>query len=554
MSFRFVAIPLAFAALVASTAAQELTTDSLKVTGEMVVCAESLVGLQFTPIEIDSMLDYLDDDLEFYDSLRTITINNDVPPALDFDPVLPGMTINIEQKPIAFSPPKITKRPRKLEDLAWYSVRDLGELIRTRQVTSMELTKLCIDRLKRYGPTLHCVITLTEDLAYRQAQAADSEIAAGRYRSPLHGIPYGAKDLLAVHGYKTTWGSAPYKDQAIDLDATVIQKLDSVGAVLVAKLSMGELAWGDVWYEDTTRNPWSPKTGSSGSSAGSASAVSAGLVPFAIGTETWGSIVSPSTVCGVTGLRPTFGRVSRYGAMALSWSMDKIGPICRNVEDCAIVFDAIRGADGRDRAAVDMPFNYAPDVDYKKLRVGYLKNDFAADTSFKKCNLAALRKIERLGAELVPIELPRMPINSLQIILLAESAAAFDELTRSGRDDFMARQVKDAWPNVFRVSRFIPAVEYIQANRARVLLMREMARLFDRIDLYVAPSFQGDNLLANNLTGHPCVVVPTGRTREHDWASITFIGRLYDEGTILAFAKKYQDATGFQREHPPLFK
>ena len=556
MRFRSIGTIFIFFAVFAVVAAfaQEKPADSLRVTGEMVACAESLIGLQFTPIEIDSMLEYLDDDLEFIDSLRTVAVPNDVPPALDFNPVPAGMKFDFEQRPIVLSPPEKTKRPRRLKDLAWYSVRDLGELVRTRQVTSIELTRLCIDRLKKYGPMLHCVITLTEDLAYRQAQQADSEIAAGHYRGPLHGIPYGAKDLLAVQGYPTTWGTGPYKDQVIDMDAKVIQKLEGAGAVLVAKLSMGELAWGDVWFEDTTRNPWNISKGSSGSSAGSASAVSAGLVPFAIGTETWGSIVSPSTVCGITGLRPTYGRVSRRGAMALSWSMDKIGPLCRTVEDCAIVFDAIRGADGQDRTTVDIPFNYSPEIDLGKIRVGYLKNDFEADTTFKKQNEAALKKLKDLGVELVEIELPRLPINSLQIILLAESAAAFDELTRSGRDDLMTRQVKDAWPNVFRVSRFIPAVEYIQANRVRTLLIQEMARLFEKIDLYVAPSFEGDNLLSNNLTGHPCVVVPTGRTREGDWASITFIGRLYDEGTVLAFAKKYQEATGFHKEHPPLFK
>ncbi|OGC96022.1 MAG: amidase [candidate division Zixibacteria bacterium RBG_16_53_22] len=543
-----------FALFVAFSSAQAKPADTLRVTADMVAHAESLIGLQFTPTEIDSMLEYLDDNLEFYDSLRTIVIGNDIPPALNFNPVPTGMKFDSEQRPIILSPPEKTRRPRRLKDMAWYSVRDLGELVRTRQISSMELTRLSIDRLKKYGPMLHCVITLTEDLAYRQAQKADSEIAAGNYRGPLHGIPYGAKDLLAVRGYPTTWGTGPYKDQVIDMDATVIQKLEDAGAVLVAKLSMGELAWGDVWFEDTTRNPWNIKKGSSGSSAGSASAVSAGLVPFAIGTETWGSIVSPSTVCGVTGLRPTYGRVSRHGAMALSWSMDKIGPICRTVEDCAVVFDVIHGADGWDRTTVDMPFNYSPDIDLKKLRVGYLKKDFDSDTTFKKQDEAALKKLRQLGADLVEIELPRLPTNSLQIILLAESAAAFDEMTRLGRDDLMTRQVKDAWPNVFRVSRFIPAVEYIQANRVRTVLIQEMARLFEKIDLYVAPSFEGDNLLLNNLTGHPCVVLPTGMTREREWASITFIGRLYDEGTVLAFAKKYQDATKFHKEHPPLFK
>jgi Asp-tRNA(Asn)/Glu-tRNA(Gln) amidotransferase A subunit family amidase len=558
MHLRVIGTVIILTLFAASSAAQQApadtTADSLRVTKDMVECAEKLIGLDFSAAEIDSMLEYVDDHLELYDSLRTTTIDNSVPPVLLFNPIPPGMKFDIEQRPIVLSPPEKKGLPKKLEDLAWYSVRDLGELIRTRKITSLELTRLFINRLKKYDPVLHCVITLTEDLAMRQAQRADSEIAAGHYRGPLHGIPYGAKDLLAVRGYNTTWGTPPYKDQQIDMDATVIQKLDSAGAVLVAKLSMGELAWGDVWFSDTTRNPWNITEGSSGSSAGSASAVSAGLVPFAIGTETWGSIVSPSTVCGVTGLRPTYGRVSRHGAMALSWSMDKIGPICRNVEDCAIVFDAIRGPDGLDQTVAGMPFNYAPQVDFRKLRIGYLKKDFESDTTFKKQNEAVLKKLRDLGAELIELELPRLPIEPLQIILSAEAAAAFDELTRSGRDDLMTRQVMDAWPNVFRVARLIPAVEYIQANRARTLLMAGMARIFERVDLYVAPSWEGNNLLANNLTGHPCVVLPTGQTKESDWASITFIGRLYDEGTILAFAKRYQDATDFNEKHPEQFK
>jgi Asp-tRNA(Asn)/Glu-tRNA(Gln) amidotransferase A subunit family amidase len=370
----------------------------------------------------------------------------------------------------------------------------------------------------------------------------------------LHGIPYGAKDLLAVKGYKTTWGAMPYKEQMLDYDATVIKKLEDAGAVLVAKLSMGALAWGDVWYADTTRNPWNTDEGSSGSSAGSASAVSAGLVPFAIGTETWGSIVSPSTVCGTTGLRPTYGRVSRAWAMALSWTMDKIGPICRTVEDCAIVFDAIRGTDNRDLSVIDAAFNYNYEIDLKSLRIGYLKEDFDSDTLFAESNTATLNKIRELGVELIEINLPDLPIDPMQIILSAEAAAVFDELTRSNRDDLLVRQIKNAWPNSFRVSRFIPAVEYIQANRVRTMLIAEMAELMDDIDVYVSPSWEGNNLLLTNLSGHPCVVLPNGFDEEGEPTSITFMGRLFDEATVLAVAKIYQDATDFHKKHPPLFK
>jgi Asp-tRNA(Asn)/Glu-tRNA(Gln) amidotransferase A subunit family amidase len=416
----------------------------------------------------------------------------------------------------------------------------------------MQLTHLYLSRLKKYGPKLECVVTLTESLALAQAQRADNEIAAGKYRGPLHGIPYGAKDLLAARGYPTTWGSVPYKDQIIDEDATVIQRLEKAGAVLVAKLTMGELAWGDVWFGGKTRNPWKLDQGSSGSSAGSAAATAAGLVGFSIGTETWGSIVSPSNRCGTTGLRPTYGRVSRTGAMALSWSMDKIGPICRTVEDCAIVFNAIHGPDGKDQTLYDFPFRYSSTINLKKLKIGFLKADFDSAKINKAQNDATLDKLRAMGAQLVPIELPKLPISDLRIILSAEAAAAFDELTRSGRDSLLVRQIKNAWPNVFRAARFIPAVEYIQANRIRYLLIQEMMKLLKTVDVYVAPSIEGENSLLTNLSGHPCVVVPNGFTNEHTPTSITFIGRLFDEGTVLAVAKAYQDATDFHLQHPTL--
>ena len=383
------------------------------------------------------------------------------------------------------------------------------------------------------------------------AKRADDEIAHGKYRGPLHGMPYGAKDLLAVTGTRTSWGAMPYKDQEIDDTATVIRKLDEAGAVLIVKTTLGALAWGDVWYGGMTRNPWNTEQGSSGSSAGSASATAAGLVPFAIGTETWGSIVSPSTVCGTTGLRPTFGRVSRAGAMALSWSMDKIGPICRSVEDCAIVFDAIRGADGIDPAVADGPFAYRPAVKLSSLRIGYVASLFEEDYPNKERDNATLDKLRELGAKLEPIELPAIDVTPLACILSAEAAAAFDDLTRSNRDDLMVRQIRNAWPNTFRAARFIPAVEYIQANRIRTRVMREMEKL--PVDVYLTPSFGGDNLLLTNLTGQPCVVLPNGFDEKNEPTSITFMGRLYGDATVLAVAKAYQDATGFNRKHPPKF-
>jgi Asp-tRNA(Asn)/Glu-tRNA(Gln) amidotransferase A subunit family amidase len=344
----------------------------------------------------------------------------------------------------------------------------------------------------------------------------------------------------------------PYKDQVIDMDATVIRKLEEAGAVLVAKLTLGALAWGDVWYGEKTRNPWNLEQGSSGSSAGSASATSAGLVPFAIGSETWGSIVSPSTRCGTTGLRPTYGRVSRNGAMALSWSMDKLGPITRSVEDCAIVFDAIRGIDEKDPSTIETAFNYQHPLDLTSLRIGYLKEAFEADTLNLETNLATLRTLREMGVELIPVELPDYPTYAMSIILSAEAAAAFDDLTRSGKDSLLVRQIKNAWPNVFRAARFIPAVEYLQANRLRYMVIQEMHTIMKTVDVYVAPSF-GENLLLTNLTGHPCVVVPNGFNEEGSPVSISFTGRLFDEATLLSVARQYQDATDFHRKHPPLF-
>ena len=536
-----------------SVKTQEVQQDSV-ITTQIVAEAERLIGLEFSEVERDSMLEGLQSNLSNYETIRLFDIPNEIPPALLFNPLSMGFTFEIERRPFRMSVPDSVILPKNPEELAFYSVAELAELIRTRRITSTTLTQIYLKRLKRFDPQLQCVITLTQDLALEQARRADEEIAAGHYRGPLHGIPYGAKDLLAVEGTKTTWGAMPYKDQVIDQTATVVQKLEQAGAVLVAKLTLGALAWGDVWYGGKTRNPWNLEQGSSGSSAGSAAATSAGLVAFAIGTETWGSIVSPSTRCGVTGLRPTFGRVSRTGAMALSWSMDKIGVLARTVEDCALVFDAILGPDRADPSVVDLPFNYNPDVDLRELRIGYLAEVFEEDDPTRENDRAVLNVLKTLGADLIPVSLPDYPVESLSFILSAEAAAAFDELTRSGRDDLLVRQIKNAWPNEFRVSRFIPAVEYIQANRLRYLLIQEMGKIMESVDVYVAPSFGGNNLLLTNLTGHPCVVVPNGFDEEDSPTSISFIGRLYDEATLLTVAKKYQDATDWHRQKPPLFR
>ena len=432
------------------------------------------------------------------------------------------------------------------------TIPQLAHLIRTRQVTSEDLTRMYIERLKRYENELQCVVTITEELAIKQAKKADIEIGRGRYKGLLHGIPWGAKDLLSVPGYKTTWGATPFKDQIIKNKATVVKKLEDAGAVLVAKLTLGALAWGDVWFGGKTKNPWNTQQGSSGSSAGPGSATSAGLIGFSIGSETWGSIVSPATRNGVTGLRPSFGTVSRSGAMALSWSMDKLGPMTRSVEGAAIIFETIRGTDNLDRTVRDVPFIYPSKRGLKNLRIGYVESAFT-DSSVSKNDKASLDILKSMGLNLIPIELPEFPTQALSFVLQAEAAAAFDELTRSNNDDQLVRQGKNAWPNVFREARFIPAVEYINANRARTLLNKKMSELMERIDVYIIPSFYGDNLLRTNLTGHPCVVVPNGFNDKGSPTSISFVGGLYSDGNTLAIAKVYQEATKWHKQYPPKF-
>lgn len=530
-------------------------TGNNPITKEVVVNAEKIFGINFSDAQQDSMIDLLNQRLKSYQNIRKINLDNSIPPAIIFNPIPEGVKFNTKQLPFITSNYSNTVMPKNENDLAYYSIGKLGYLLKTKKITSVKLTKFFLDRLKKFGPELHCVITFTDDLAMKQAERADKEIAAGKYKGPLMGIPFGVKDLLAVKGYKTTWGAAPYKDQVINTNATVIKKLEAAGAVLIAKLSMGELAMDDVWFGGLTRNPWDTTQGSSGSSAGSAASVSAGLVPFAIGTETWGSIVSPSTRCGVTGLRPTYGRVSRHGAMALSWSMDKIGPICRNVEDCAIVFKSIYGPDGIDQTLYNYPFNYSPKINLKGMRIGYLVDDFNHKYAFKSTDSLTIVEMKKLGATLIPIKLPNLPVNDISFILDAECGGAFDLLTRSGQDNLLARQGKDNWPNLFRASHFIPAVEYVNANRIRYLLIQQMEKMFDdnKIDIYLAPSDEGDNSLVTNLSGHPLVVVPNGFINNNHPTSITFVGRLFDEGKILEVAKAYQDATGYQLKHPPLF-
>lgn len=535
-----------------------LTADSL-------AQAEKVLGLEFTAAEREMMLKGVQQNLESYRKLRAVPLPNAVAPALRFAPQPPGSTR--PQGASAAASPGAASRPGTDDELAFLSATELSRLLAARQVSSVELTRLYLARLERFDPVLHCVVTLTRERALAEAERADRERAAGTVRGPLHGIPWGAKDLLAAQGYPTTWGAEPFATQTFPEDATVVRRLTEAGAVLVAKLSLGALAWGDVWIGGVkTRNPWKPEDGSSGSSAGSASAAAAGLVGFAIGSETLGSIVSPATRCGATGLRPTFGRVSRAGAMALSWSMDKLGPLARSVEDCALIFAAIHGADPGDPSAVDAPFAWQPEADPKQLRLGYVKAFFEAapPEGLTEAQLAAFREgqqndrrtletLEGMGFRLIPIELPTdLPLRSLSFVLSAEAAAAFDELTRSNRDEMLARQEEQAWPNVFRQARFIPAVEYIQANRVRSLLLDRMAAVMQQVDAYVVPSTGNDNLVLNNLTGHPAVVLPNGFRQDGTPTSISFVGELFEEGKLLRIAKAYQDETGFHRRHPGL--
>ena len=532
-------------------------SESPRITAAMLKEAEHLTGVEFTPEERELMLEDVNERLQSYRRIRELDIPNSVVPAWSFDPRLPGQRLPRGRKAIRPSQGSAREIPQDREELAFWPLTELSRLIRDRRLRAQELTELYLDRLKRFDPQLKCVVTLTEDLALAQARRADREIRSGGYRGPLHGIPWGAKDLLSTRRYPTTWGAMPYREQVIDEDAAVVSRLAQAGAVLVAKLTLGALAWGDVWFRGQTKNPWNLQQGSSGSSAGPGSATAAGLVGFSIGSETWGSIISPSTRCGVTGLRPTFGRVSRHGAMALSWTMDKLGPMCRSVEDCALVFDAIHGADPRDPTSVEYPFNWDAYADPKRLKIGYLAQEFErepnddADRSRLANDRATLQLLKSMGFELHPMELPEFPVESLSFILEAEAAAAFEELSRSNRDDELVRQVRMAWPNVFRHSRLIPAVEYIQANRARSILMAQMHESMRRFDLYIAPSFSS-SLLLTNLTGHPAVCIPNGFDQQGSPTSITFTGHLYREAEMLSLAKACQDASPHRLRHPEL--
>jgi Asp-tRNA(Asn)/Glu-tRNA(Gln) amidotransferase A subunit family amidase len=516
--------------------------------------AAKLAGLELTQTEAESMVEGLNRNLARYGEMRKIRLDNSVLPPLHFNPVVPGMSLDRGEKMFRLSEIPPLQRPADLEHTSFWPVTHLAKLIQTRQVSAVELTNMYIARLKKYNPVLNCVVTLMEEQAMKQARQADADIEAGRYRGPLHGIPWGVKDIIAAKGYRTTWGAAPFKDQVIDRDATVVERLAAAGAVLVAKLTTGELAFGDRWYGGRTNNPWDPKEGSSGSSAGSGAATAAGLVGFAIGTDTGGSILSPSLRCGVVGLRPTFGRVSRYGVMAAGYSLDKVGPMCRTVEDCAVVLNAIEGPDGRDLSVVEgVPFRWDARMDVKRLRVGYAESEFEAEKQedYRANNEASLNTLRSLGIGLHPVKLPESDINFF--IEYTERSAGFDEFIRTRQDEGIRWK---GHRGVLQVAHLVPAVEYLQANRVRMLLMEEMARVMSDIDVIVAPrSAQNPRKSLNpltSLTGHPVVAVPNGFSAKGTPTGITFCGQIYQEGKMLALAKAFEEATGFYLKHPKL--
>jgi len=520
------------------------------------ISAAKIMDMNFSDSERAMFYPDLKETQKEYKKMHQANLANSVPMSMWQTPILPGMHFDTKQNPIHWNIPNNVAMPANKNDLAFYSISQLASLIRSKKISSVELTEFFIDRIKKYGDTLHCLISLTENIAMEEARQADAEIAQGKYRGPLHGIPYGLKDLFAVKGTKTTWGAAPYKDQDIEENAYVYTKLKAAGAVLVAKFTLGALAMGDWWYGGQTRNPWNLKSGSSGSSAGSTAATVAGLVPFAIGTETYGSIISPSHVCGATGLRPTFGSISRWGGMTLSWSLDKIGPICRSAEDAAIVFAFIHGTDGNDGSAVNMPFNYTGKTDLKKLRVGYARNYFQkCDSSTNEWRV--LDVFKKMGAKLIPVDFPDStdyPFDIIGLVIGAESAAAFDEMTRMNIDDQLTRQTHDDWPNFFRGARYIPAVEYVNANRHRYLLMKKVNAFMKDFDIVICPSFTGSQPAITNLTGHPALCMPTGFDKNNLPTSITFLANLYQEALLLAVGEIFQNGTNFNKVHPAFFK
>jgi Asp-tRNA(Asn)/Glu-tRNA(Gln) amidotransferase A subunit family amidase len=536
--------------------------DAQRITLEMLEAAQRIAGVTFTRAQQERILARLNgagSPLPGFAVLKDAGLA-DTQPAIVFNPVLPGKQLPRERRPLRRTAVEVSM-PSTDEQLAFLPVTHLARLIETRQIKPSELTQLYLSRLRRYDPRLLCVVNLTEDLALRQARRADEEIAAGTYRGPLHGIPWGLKDLFAVRGTKTTWGMTPYRDRIIDLDSSVYTRLTAAGAILVAKLSTGALAVTARWFGGLTRNPWNTQQDASGSSAGPGSATAAGLVGFSIGTDTGGSIIGPSTRNGISGLRPTFGRVSRNGGMVLAWTQDTVGPMCRSAEDCALVFAAIHGPDGKDNTIIDVPFNWDAAADVRRLRVGYLRPAFegaiaenpanpeaaALDRATRANNQEALRVIRSLGVEVVPFDLPDVPIAAIDFIRYAETAAFFDDATRSG----LLTQVEDGAemslrPIEIRAAYFTPAVAYIQANRFRTRVMEQVDAAIGDLDLFL-----GSNQLLTNRTGHPVLSIPNGFHRGSPTA-LHLTGKLFGDSEILQLAHAFQAATDHHLKHPTL--
>lgn len=536
----------------------QCTSDKEGISVKDVRSAQKLIGIDFNDAELDTLTSYLDENRAGYDSMRKHSLNYEVAPAIYFDPRPDNFLPQVSEGKTDWKLPDNVALPESDEAIAMLTVAELASLIKDRKITATRLTQIYLGRLKKYNDTLQATITITEDLALRQAAIADQEISEGRYRGPLHGIPYGIKDLFSVPGYKTTWGAAPYKDQVLEQTAGVVKKLEAAGAVLVAKLVSGALARGDVWFGGKAKNPWDLKQGASGSSAGPGSATAAGLVGFSIGTETLGSIISPSTRCGITGLRPTFGRVSRSGGMSLAWSMDKVGPMCRSAQDCALVFSVILGKTDEletDRAVMDHPFFFHPPQDLAGYKIGYFKHLFDKDTTRNGVNNAAsLERLKALGANLEEVVLPsEVPYDVFDVILRSEAGSFFDELVLSHEDRTMVEQHKRSRANSLRQSRFIPAVEYLQANRFRKLLIEEFNAMSKSYDFIVAPTFGRNLSMATNLTGHPAIAIPNGFDKAGHPTSITLIANLYDEQVILEAAYIIQQNTTHHKQHPERF-
>jgi Asp-tRNA(Asn)/Glu-tRNA(Gln) amidotransferase A subunit family amidase len=532
------------------------------ITADGLGAAQHIIGVSLPVAERESARPIVVRNRDNYQAIRKVVVPAETEPAFSFRPPRPAAP-RPRKSVVAAAASVVTaptrKRPAAIGDLAFLPITAIAPLLASRRITSTELTTMYLERLQRYDPSLFCVVTLMKDVALEQAAAADKEIRAGRYRGPLHGIPYGIKDLFAAKGAPTTWGAKPYADQVFDYDSTAVVRLREAGAVLAAKLSTGELAVGDLWFRARTRNPWNPERGASGSSAGPASATAAGLVGFAVGTETGGSIVSPASTCGVVGLRPTYGRISRHGCMTLRWTLDKVGPLTRSVGDAALVLQALHGPDGHDDTVADLPFQWDRRRDVKGLRIGFVESEFFASSDGDDRQQAAARRplyeaamdvYRGAGATLVPITLPNLPATAIYAILNAEAGAMFDELLRSGAINELADKGPNGRANQLRASRFIPAVEYIRAQRVRTLLLQQMNAVFESVDVFLAPS-GSESVTMTNLTGHPAIVLPGGFVDGMP-VGVMLTGKLWEEGTLLRAAAAFESATEWHRQYPRL--